>query len=125
MKYLKHFENVDELKSIRDYIALCFVDFLDEENEYFFNVELDIDDKCSVFYLFEIFIEVPKLDFHSYNGDFDSLKSKVMNDVSKYTEIIERIEDNINKVRIKYNDFDYKVTPESEDLLHLEITRNK
>lgn len=125
MRYLKQFESVDELKLIRDYIKSCFVDFLDEENEYFFNEELDSSPTCKVFYLFEIFIEIPKLDFHRYNGDFESLKSTVMDNVSKYTEIIERIDENINKVRIKYNDFEYKITPESEDFLHLEITRNK
>lgn len=121
MKYLKQFESVDELKIIRDYICMCFVDFIDDGEEYFTDSDINEEDIC----LFEMFIEIPKLDFHSYKGDFDTLKVQMFDNMNKYTEIIERIEENINKVRIQYDDFNYKLTPESEDFLHLEITRNK
>lgn len=99
MKYLKLFENSEDLTIDKDYIEMCFVDFIDEDN---FEIMLRAGDKTC-----EITIDMEDSSIRTYS-------TNSINEFIKRSEIrsdlFNRIKESLSKIKIEYPTMKHKVT---------------
>ena len=125
MKHLRKYNESNDIDS--EYITMCFINFIDEGAEYEdYDTIKDIMSsytKTDFEILFQIFIDIPILNFDDFEGSFDELKVKVDNTLKQYTDTLDLIESAVEKVKIKYKDAYAIVIPESNDCISIEIRR--
>ena len=99
MRYLKLFENSEDLTIDKDYIEMCFVDFIDEDN---FEIMLRAGDKTC-----EITIDMEDSSIRTYS-------TNSINEFIKRSEIrsdlFNRIKESLSKIKIEYPTMKHKVT---------------
>ena len=100
MRYLKLFENNEDVIIDKDYIEMCFVDdFIDEDN---FEIMLRAGDKTC-----EITIDMEDSSIRTYS-------TNSINEFIKRSEIrsdlFNRIKESLSKIKIEYPTMKHKVT---------------
>ena len=97
MKYIKLFEGIDQDIIDKDYIEMCFIDFIDEGN---FRLYLGYDKKtCS------ITINTESTSNRDKSGMIKDFKER-----SKLNyELFDKIEECLSKVKLQYTHIQYKI----------------
>jgi hypothetical protein len=96
MKHLKLFENNQNTDIDREYIEMCFVDFIDENN---FIYKSHNRNTCSI-----------TIDILSSStcGLSNSIKEFIMRSEMR-TYLFKKIEDSLSKIKIEYPDMKHKI----------------
>ena len=99
MRYLKLFENNEDITIDKDYIEMCFVDFIDEDN---FKIMLRAGDKtCEI----TIDMEDSSIRTFSTNSINEFIKKSEMR-----SDLFNRIKESLSKIKIEYPTMKHKVT---------------
>lgn len=99
MRYLKLFENNEDITIDKDYIEMCFVDFIDEDN---FIIKFHTDNKtCEI----DIDMEDSSIRTYSTNSINEFIKRSEMR-----SDLFNRIKESLSKIKIKYPTMKHKVT---------------
>ena len=115
MKYLKLFENSEDLTIDKDYIEMCFVDFIDEDN---FIIKFHTDNKTC-----EITIDmVDSSSIHLSNSINEFIKR-----VEMRSNLFNRIQESLSKIKIEYPTIKHKIidmtgADETEVRLYLSLS---
>jgi hypothetical protein len=97
MRYLKQFEGIDQDKIDKDYIEMCFVDFIDEGN---FRLNIAQDKESCVI----------KIDYDSISNRDQMGKIKDFKERAKLNyELFDKIEECLPKVKLQYPYIQYKI----------------
>lgn len=108
-----------------DYIIECFIDLIDNGAEYESDYEILNKNQTQDYEsLFDIFIDIPELSFHAYDGLLEGYVKNVKEKLDSYNNTISLIENAVEKVRIKYGNVSAIITPEDETCIHIEIIRD-
>lgn len=118
MKYLINESSDSEMS---EYITMCFINFIDEGAEYENSEDILNDGPGAC--VFNIFVDLPNLNFHTFDGDFTDLTILIEKETTKYLEIIEDIKSSIEKVKIKYPNVTVHITPEDEECINIDILK--
>ena len=97
MKYLKLFENSEDLTIDKDYIEMCFVDFVDEDN---FSVYQSNDEKT-----YSITIDTESSSNRDKRGTIQEFKERAKLNY----EILDKIEGCLTRVKLQYPNIFYNV----------------
>lgn len=110
-----------------DYIEECFIDFIDEGSEYESDYsELNMFNGVSPMEtLFQIFIDLPELNFDEYQGNFDNHIKNINSKLNTYSNILLKVESCVERIKIKYENIFAYVIPEDEECISIEIRRKK
>lgn len=101
MKYIKLFEGIDGDTIDKDYIEMCFVDFIDQDN---FRLYLGYDKKtCSI---------TINTESTSNRDKFGTIKDFKERSKLNY-ELFDKIEECLQKVKLQYPDIQYKILDHS------------
>ena len=96
MRYLKLFENNEDINIDKDYIEMCFVDFIDEDNFKLMFHGRQSSKTCEIWALYTL------LSFKSSISEFTK-RTEMRNN------IFNRIEECLSKVKIEYPTIKHKV----------------
>ena len=97
MRYLKLFENINQDVIDKDYIEMCFVDFIDEDN---FSVYHSNDKQT-----YSITIDIEPSSNRDKRGTIHEFKERAKLNY----EILDKIEDCLTKVKLQYPNIVYNV----------------
>jgi hypothetical protein len=98
MKYLKLFENNEDITIDKDYIEMCFVDFIDEDN-----FKLMFHGRAS-----SLTCEIT-IDMSDSSLPFSSSISEFTKRTEMRNHLFNRIEESLSKVKIEYPTIKHKV----------------
>ena len=98
MKYLKLFENNEDITIDKDYIEMCFVDFIDEDN-----FKLMFHGRVS-----SLTCEIT-IDMSDSSLPFSSSISEFTKRTEMRNYLFNRIEESLSKVKIEYPTIKHKV----------------
>lgn len=104
MRYLKLFENSEDLTIDKDYIEMCFVDFIDQDN-FKFNFQaggaIEREKTCEI----TIDMEDSSVRTYSTNSINEFIKRSEIR-----SDLFNRIKESLSKIKIEYPTMKHKVT---------------